>query len=220
MDEITGTPVFGLWLGAFICTISLFCGVFMIYLDKRRDRLLNIYEKKTLSPEEKVRLQDIQFFGWRFWLVTINLMLVYVSILSFNNIATRFFQVRFGYSKVNSGMIISIYFIVGALTCPFMGLLVDRIGKRPMFVIFATAIMLVVHTIFMLIPDCDECSIVPINLVLMGFGYSIFACVIWTCIPFVVNAKTIGTAFGLACSAQNIGLGIGPIVIGALNDGY
>ena len=44
--------------------------------------------------------------------------------------------------------------------------------------------------------------------------------------PFVVEAKTVGTAYGVTTAVQNIGLGTVPILVGllkdntSLNDGY
>ena len=52
------------------------------------------------------------------------------------------------------------------------------------------------HLINMIIPDCDECYYELGPLILIGFGYSIYAAALWGSIPYVVEARTVGTAFG------------------------
>jgi len=51
-------------------------------------------------------------------------------------------------------------------------------------------------------------------MIMMGFAYSIYAGALWSSIPYVVKANTIGTAFGLCTAIQNIGLTILPFAVG------
>jgi hypothetical protein len=34
-------------------------------------------------------------------------------------------------------------------------------------------------------------------MILLGLGYSIYAAALWASIPYVVKARTVGTAFGI-----------------------
>lgn len=60
---------------------------------------------------------------------------------------------------------------------------------------------------------CDQCNSEVIVLVLVGIGYSIYAAVIWSSIPYVVTPQTVGTAFGICMAIQNIGMAGGPLVV-------
>ena len=65
--------------------------------------------------------------------------------------------------------------------------------------------------------------VVPLSL--LGVGYSVYAAALWGCIPYTVQPKLIGSAFGLCTAIQNIGLSISPLIASAcLNtekeDGY
>mmetsp|Transcript_2116 Transcript_2116/g.5231 ORF Transcript_2116/g.5231 Transcript_2116/m.5231 type:complete len:112 (+) Transcript_2116:1009-1344(+) len=71
----------------------------------------------------------------------------------------------------------------------------------------------------MLIPDCDGCYWGAISLAFLGLGYAVYAAVMWAAIPYTVEAKTIGTAFGVATAVQNFGLAVGPLIVGGLIDG-
>ena len=43
---------------------------------------------------EQVRLTDVQYFGRPFWLLTTSCLVVYGTVLPFNNIASTFLQTR------------------------------------------------------------------------------------------------------------------------------
>jgi hypothetical protein len=52
------------------------------------------------------------------------------------------------------------------------------------------------HIINMLLPECDQCYTELAPLILVGIGYSIYGAALWGSIPYVVEARTVGTAFG------------------------
>lgn len=49
-------------------------------------------------------------------------------------------------------------------------------------------------------------------LILLGIGYSVYAAALWSCIPYTVPKKLVGTAYGLCTAIQNIGLTITPLI--------
>ena len=218
LDTWTGSVVFGLWVGFGLCVASLVCGMFLGAIDKKRDRLLGIKDKKTLPESDKMKLSDIKTFGFSFWMVCINCYVVYTDVSCFNNIASKFYQTRFKYSSVEAGSIISITYVVAAILCPIFGKIVDKIGRRVILILFSAACVTLVHVMFILTPDGDK-PVYPIfYMVLMGLGYSIYASVMWASIPYLVEPKTIGTAFGVATSVQNLGLAVGPLLVGYINE--
>lgn len=145
-------------------------------------------------------------------------MVAYICVQSFNNIASLFFQDRFNYSSIEAGYFVSITYGCGAIFCPIFGLLVDRTGKHVIYIFLSNCLFLTTHLIYLLIPDCDACLFPGLNLIILGMGYSIYASAMWGSIPYVVETKTIGTALGIATSMQNLGLSIGPLIVGALDD--
>jgi hypothetical protein len=65
----------------------------------------------------------------------------------------------------------------------------------------ASLFLLIAHLMNMLLPECETaCYTEVAPLVLVGIGYSIYAAALWGSIPYVVEAKTVGTAFGF-CTA-------------------
>ncbi|CAH0519963.1 unnamed protein product [Peronospora belbahrii] len=54
-----------------------------------------------------------------------------------------------------------------------------------------------------------------VPLVLQGVAYSVFAAALWPSIPYVVEAKHVGTAYGAVTAIQNIGLALFPLAVAA-----
>jgi len=107
---------------------------------------------------------------------------------------------------------LSIPYFISAGCTPFFGLLVDRIGKRGIILFASTFILISVHISILLVPQCGDSNdttcisywfILP--LVLLGLYYSIYAAVLWPCVPLVCETKVVGTAFGIINCIQNAG---------------
>jgi len=50
----------------------------------------------------------------------------------------------------------------------------------------------------------------------MGLTYSIYVAALWPMVPLVVKPQVVGSAYGLCTSVQNIGLALGPLMVGGL----
>lgn len=61
-------------------------------------------------------------------------------------------------------------------------------------------------------PNVQDKSIL-LPYVLLGVGYSVYACALWGSIPYVVPEKLLGSAFGLCTAIQNTGLTIVPLIL-------
>lgn len=57
----------------------------------------------------------------------------------------------------------NIPYYMGAIFTPFMGFLIDRVGRRPMFLIISGVLIFFVDTWYLFLPTCSEaCLIYPI----------------------------------------------------------
>ena len=76
--------------------------------------------------------------------------------------------------------------------------------------------MIGAHVMQMLFPDCDKCwySISPYFL--LGFSYATYAVVMWASIPYMVEARSLGTAYGMTTVFQNLGTFVAPPIMGYL----
>lgn len=55
-------------------------------------------------------------------------------------------------------------------------------------------------------------------MIILGLAYSLFASVLWPCIPFLVKDHQLGTAYGLVTIALNISLTIFPMIVAWILD--
>jgi len=115
-----------------------------------------------------------------------------------------------------AGEYFGIPYTISAATSPFLGIMIDRIGRRGILVIASSIILLIAHVINMFLPDCDQCYTEILPLVLIGIGYSIYAAALWSSIPYVVEPRTMGTAFGFCTAIQNAGMAVAPTIVGAI----
>ena len=208
----------GLWIGFMVCVGSLFSAFFLTGLDKKRDRLLGVDTSTEIAEEKRIKCSDFRKFTLIFWLILINSVIVYCSVYSFMYIASEYYQDRFGYDATEGGNIISIPFTMCLFTIPFIGITIDKVGKRGLFLLIATVLVTSFQILLMVTPDSHR-SISPIiYLGVLGFGYAISVTTVWSSIAYTIDSSVLGTANGAVCCAGNIGLVAFPIIVGALKE--
>jgi len=87
-----------LWMGAIICAASFACGVGLASLDKVADAKVKAknaaYNETAVAAEEQVNILDVFKFKLPFWLLCISCLVIYGTVLPFNNNASTFLQTR------------------------------------------------------------------------------------------------------------------------------
>ena len=115
------------------------------------------------------------------------------------------------YATEHAGKVMSIPYLISALSSPPLGHLVDRIGRRAQIAVVSSTILFGVHMTLALAATS------PIGpMVGQGLAYSLYAAVLWPSVPLTVPSKFTGTAFGVITSIQNIGLALFPLMIAAI----
>ncbi len=94
---------------------------------------------------------------------------------------------------------------------PFLGFAVDKLGGRAVLATLAPFMLIIVHA------TLGFTGVTPIApLVGQGLAYSIFAAALWPSVPFVVNERYVGTAYGLLTAVQNGGMALFPVIVGQI----
>jgi len=110
-----------------------------------------------------------------------------------------------------AGRVMSIPYLISALSSPPLGHLVDRVGKRAKIAAASSALLFVVHLTMAL------SSIPPVlPMVGQGVAYSLYASVLWPSVPLTVPRRLTGTAFGVITSLQNVGLALFPLAVAGI----
>ena len=142
-----------------------------------------------------------------FWIISFLILLNYGCLMPFNYMAVGFFTKNFGLSKNLAGILMGMPFIMGAFFVPILGSVVDKFGYRAELVFSSGFFVLVSFILFNFFKPYFP-------LILLGFGYSIFACVLWPSIPIAVGDKDLaGIGYGVASGMQNISMSIHPMII-------
>ena len=133
-------------------------------------------------------------------------------------VASDLLQTKYHFDKVTAGYLFGIPYIIGAIFAPPLGLMIDKYGRRAFLCCLSSVILLVAFTLSMFATECDKCHKELLSLVLIGLGWTIYAAAIWGTIPLVVAPHTVGTAFGMVVSIQNLGLVMAPTIVGIIKD--
>src|SRR5271168_4278325 len=96
---------------------------------------------------------------------------------------------------------------------PLFGLMVDRVGKRAVLMMFGSMLLIPVYLMM---------AYTRVNLyipmALMGVAFSLIPAIMWPSVAYIVDQSKLGTAYGLMTMIQNIGLFGFNLPIGWAND--
>lgn len=132
--------------------------------------------------------------------------------MPFNFISTSFF-IHSWYGGIvteealhKAGEAMGLPFLICSITVPFIGVTVDKYGKRAYVMVTSAVVALFAFLLFIFFN--------PIyGLILFGLSFSIFASVVWPAITLVVPIQFIGLALGLTTSMQNTSVSLLPLVV-------
>ena len=99
------------------------------------------------------------------------------------------------------------------IATPLFGLLVDKVGKRALFMTFASLLLM---PVYLMMAYGHIPLYVPV--VLMGIAFSLIPAVMWPSIAYIVDESRLGTAYALMTLIQQIGFFALNLLIGKAND--
>lgn len=200
----------------FCSLIGLFCvigsaipGLILVCMQRK-------YLSKLSLGSDKISIRDIKSFNLSVWLLFFNAIICFQSYFSFFNIANKYFQIRFNFSKVEAGKLLVIPYIISGILTPSCSWIIDRVGKRASLMIFSCSLLALIHLFFGLIPDCEQCMVALGGLVLMGVFFGLHLSLLIPSAFIIVDQKVMGSALGFITSGQNTGLAIGPLLVGRI----
>lgn len=92
-------------------------------------------------------------------------------------------------------------YIIATVLAPVLGIFIDRFGFRVHIMVAGSLFMIAAHVVQLFLPDCsDGCSYSLITPIFLGISYATYCVALWGSIPFLVEARASGTAFGI-CTA-------------------
>jgi MFS family permease len=178
-------------------------------LEARAEERYHLGEEST----DKVVWADLFRFGTSYWLVVALCITFYSAIFPFQTFAVKFFIEAHGTSREQGGFLSSLLTLFAMIFTPLFGLLVDKVGKRSLFMMFGSLLLVPVYLVM-------ACTRVPliVPMAVMGIAFSLIPAVMWPSVAYLVDQSKLGTAYGLMTMIQNIGLFGFNLLIGWAND--
>ena len=99
---------------------------------------------------------------------------------------------KFGFTESEASLWYTTPYIISAFASPVLGLVIDKVGKRALFICASSLMILVACGISMVIPDSekgDRNNLIFIPLSMLGLRYSVYAAALWGSVPYVCEPK-------------------------------
>jgi MFS family permease len=132
--------------------------------------------KQRIFLKRTVNFTNIRNFNPLFWMICGLSILEKMTIVPFIQNSSEMFQIKYNLDLQETGTIIAIPFIVFIFLAPFLGIIMDKIGKRGYILIVGFVALFLSQLIFLNFEECpsnDKCyeGIFPMSL--LGMAYTI-----------------------------------------------
>ena len=171
------------------------------------------YTLASAGSTDKVVLSELFKFSPSYWYIVALCITFYSGIFPFQTFAVKFFMDAHGTTREVGGFLSSMLTLFAMVATPLFGLLVDRVGKRSLFMVFGSLLLI---PVYLMMAHTNISLYVP--MAMMGIAFSLIPAVMWPSVAYIVGQERLGTAYGLMTMIQNIGLAGFNLIIGWAND--
>lgn len=197
-------------IGVGFVSLCIIGPIFYWILEARAERR---YELGHAGQTDKIVVSDIFKFGTSYWYLVILCTVFYSAIFPFETFAVKFFMEARHTSREFGGFVLSILTFFTMFGTPAFGLLTDKIGKRALLMTLGALLLI---PAFLTMAYTNVSLYLPMSM--MGLAFSLVPAIIWPSVAYIVDQKTLGTAYGLMTMIQNIGMASFNWILGWAND--
>ncbi len=191
-------------------TLCVVGGVIYWVMENRAER---DYDLGEADETEKVVFSDLFRFPKSYVYVVLLCVTFYSAIFPFQTFAVKFFIEAHGATREFGGWLSSMITLFAMVFTPLFGYMVDRIGKRALFMMWGSLLLVPVYRLMAV----DGMNLY-IPMAMMGIAFSLVPAVMWPAVAYLVDENRLGTAYGFMTMIQNIGLFGFNMLIGWAND--
>ncbi len=153
------------------------------------------------TATDKIVFRDLFRFGKSYWFIVGLCVTFYSAVFPFRTFAVKFFIEAHGTSRELGGFLNSVIPQAAMIATPLFGLMVDKIGRRALFMFFGSVLLIPVF--MMMLPASGISLYVPI--VMLGISFSLVPAIMWPSVAYIVEQNRLGTAYGLMTLCQQVG---------------
>ncbi|MBM3405142.1 MAG: major facilitator superfamily domain-containing protein 1 [Bacteroidetes bacterium] len=212
---LQGNVLNPIYLGVALLAIGFLTFLTYTFMDTRLDKQTG-NTSTGADPTEEFHLSDLGkiITNRGFLLISFLCVLFYSGVFPFLKYAVNMMQNKLGVSPDTGGMIAGLLPVGTILLTPIIGYFLDTKGKGATMMIFGSALLMVAHLTFALVPINMALAIVSI--IVLGIAFSLIPASMWPSVPKIVEERYLGSAYALVFFIQNIGLMFFPWLIGVV----
>jgi MFS family permease len=208
-------PAFENWQWPLLISVAFgtFCIIGPMIYWLMENRAEKAYHLGEAEETEKMVFSDLFRFPRSYVYVVLLCVTFYSAIFPFQTFAVKFFIEAHGTTREFGGFLSSMITLFAMIFTPIFGYMVDRVGKRALFMMWGSLLLVPVY-LMMAYTSVD----LLIPMAMMGIAFSLVPAVMWPAVAYLVDESRLGTAYGLMTMIQNIGLFGFNLLIGWAND--
>ncbi|MGD8869397.1 MAG: MFS transporter [Gemmatimonadales bacterium] len=208
-------PAFANWQWPLLISVGfgVFCVVGAVIYWIMEDRAAARFQIGEAGETDKVVFSDLFRFGKSYLYVVLLCVTFYSAIFPFQTFAIKFFIEAHGTTREYGGFLSSLITLFAMVFTPLFGYMVDRVGKRSLFMMYGSLLLV---PVYLMMAYTGIPLLVP--MAMMGIAFSLVPAVMWPSVAYIVEERKLGTAYGLMTMIQNIGLFGFNVIIGRAND--
>ncbi len=139
----------------------------------------------------------------------------YSAVFPFRTFAIKFFMEYHGTGRELGGQLNSMLVLAAMIFTPLFGLLVDYVGRRALFMMYGSLLMVPVY--LMLVYGNFP---LWLPMAMLGIAFSLIPAVMWPSVAYIVEERRLGTAYAVMTLIQQIGVAGMNWGIGRTNDAF
>ncbi|MFN8902683.1 MAG: MFS transporter [Lysobacteraceae bacterium] len=213
-----------LWLATAIGGVAVAAAMLYWMHERRVEGRAHLGER---APPDELKFSQIFRFPRTYWTIVALCVVFYATVFPFRGFAINYFQQAHGLDRESAGALSSLLPMAAIVATPIFGLIVDRVGKRSLFMAAGSLLMLPLFLAVTYLPPGPLVGLpggaeVPLTLLvcigLFGLVFSLIPAVLWHSVPQLVDEERLGSAYAMMTFCQQVGMAAVPLVIGTLND--
>lgn len=213
-----------LWLATGVAAVALTAALLYWMMERRAEGRIDL---GRAGDVDRLEFRGLYAFSRSYWYIVALCVVFYSTVFPFRTFAIDYFQTAHGLDRDIAGRLSSMLPLAAIFATPLFGLLVDRVGRRALFMAAGSLVMLPLFLAVTYLPPGPAVALlggdgVPLTLlaviVLLGAVFSLIPAVMWPAVAYIVEARRLGSAYALMTFCQQLGWSVVPPVIGALND--
>jgi MFS family permease len=203
------------WQGPLVvaAVIGIFCTVSAVGYGMLEGLAARRFGLGKAGDVDRLVLSDLFVFSRSFWFVVLLCVTFYSAIFPFRSFAIKFFIESWELTRQAAGQFNSVLPLAAMFATPLFGLLVDKVGRRALFMVAGSFLLMPVYLLM-----AYHLTPLWVPIIMMGVAFSLIPAVMWPSVAYIVEERRLGTAYSVMTLIQQIGVAGMNWTIGRSND--